>query len=526
MKDHNNSALDEQWRDLAGDAAAGVLASYNENYPQDFSGRPFPSPPSSEHSVHCQEHPHNTGTPESIADSQHRQSLKSTRVPRNRRNRRPAAGKGEKPRAPKLTVPLSEITKNYDHIPMRNMESWVHRSAEARHAEAEKRGGYVTRPMNSFMLYRSAYAERTKFWCLQNNHQVVSSVSGESWPLEPVHIREHYNELARIERENHQAAHPGYKFSPSKVQRGIKRNSGRGTPRTESVCSDLDGGQSPSESSSAAMKRRKMARAGKKNNVKAIGNNPLVYLGVPYSFEKTEGGPMRSSFQHSNPGKTPPKCMKFNDLIGQYYQTTIRASSNTPIQNSMGSAIIEDVTIKKTHSPASGARWNTPNTEYPGNSGLSYGWPPSLHNMQEEFDGLKVDPALLADSTNNEDACWSTQSTNQPEYSFQSGGMCSNATSFADEGMSPGQHLPNAVAPRSFAGNGYADSYGDSQMSGNPYEPQYTGSFVDSPADLHSLVHTPDPSAQLYLEHLDSGWNTPEACPPDDVKLCYDEWLQ
>ncbi|KAF2763737.1 hypothetical protein EJ03DRAFT_283525, partial [Teratosphaeria nubilosa] len=96
------------------------------------------------------------------------------------------------------------------------MDAWVNRSAEVRRQEVEKRNGYVTRPMNSFMLYRSAFAERTKHWCLQNNHQVVSSVAGESWPLEPQEVRDQYNDWAKLERANHAAAHPGYKFSPSK----------------------------------------------------------------------------------------------------------------------------------------------------------------------------------------------------------------------------------------------------------------------------------------------------------------------
>lgn len=77
--------------------------------------------------------------------------------------------------------------------------------------------GHVTRPMNSFMLYRSAYAARTKAWCHENNHQVVSSLSGESWPLEPEHIRAQFDEWAKIERQHHQQAHPDYKFSPSKA---------------------------------------------------------------------------------------------------------------------------------------------------------------------------------------------------------------------------------------------------------------------------------------------------------------------
>ena len=121
----------------------------------------------------------------------------------------------DKSKTPQLTAPLSVLTKDMD-VPMKDMDEWVHRPAEVRRQEVEKRNGYVTRPMNSFMLYRSAYAERTKQWCLQNNHQVVSSVSGESWPMEPPEVREQFNEWAKIERANHAAAHPDYKFSPSK----------------------------------------------------------------------------------------------------------------------------------------------------------------------------------------------------------------------------------------------------------------------------------------------------------------------
>lgn len=101
-------------------------------------------------------------------------------------------------------------------IPIRDMEAWVNRPDSERMKEAAKRNGSIARPMNSFMLYRSAYSERTKAWCVQNNHQVVSAVSGESWPLEPQSVRDFYNELSRLERDNHAKAHPEYKFSPSK----------------------------------------------------------------------------------------------------------------------------------------------------------------------------------------------------------------------------------------------------------------------------------------------------------------------
>ncbi|KAI9722780.1 MAG: hypothetical protein M1828_004476 [Chrysothrix sp. TS-e1954] len=168
-----------------------------------------------------------SGRPIARSDSPHLDAVKgernNARVSKSPRAKKAKTGKGITSKTPKLDAPLSVLTKDMESVPVRDMEEWVNRSAELRQKEAEKRNGYVTRPMNSFMLYRSAYAERTKVWCLQNNHQIVSSVSGESWPLESEQVREHYNELARIERDNHQKAHPDYKFSPSKPSNATRR---------------------------------------------------------------------------------------------------------------------------------------------------------------------------------------------------------------------------------------------------------------------------------------------------------------
>jgi hypothetical protein len=143
--------------------------------------------------------------------------------------------KKSKASTPHLTAPLSILTKDMD-VPVRDMEAWVNRSIQERLAEAKERKGYITRPMNSFMLYRSAYAERTKAWCAANNHQVVSSVSGVSWPLEPKDIRDFYCELADIERQNHTNAHPDYKFSPAKP--GDRKRKGAAQPEDASVADD------------------------------------------------------------------------------------------------------------------------------------------------------------------------------------------------------------------------------------------------------------------------------------------------
>jgi HMG (high mobility group) box len=124
------------------------------------------------------------------------------------------AGKAKATAHP-LSAPLSELTKDYI-VPIKDMDAWVNRPAEQRHQEAEKKNGYISRPMNSFMLYRSAFADRVKKFCEENNHQVVSQVTGASWPMEPEAIRKEYERLANLERDNHSAAFPNYKFSPNK----------------------------------------------------------------------------------------------------------------------------------------------------------------------------------------------------------------------------------------------------------------------------------------------------------------------
>lgn len=139
--------------------------------------------------------------------------LKAPRV-----RRRPKNTKPDKNANPIITAPLSKLTERMVHIPIKDMEAWVNRTVEVRRREVAQKNGKIARPMNSFMLYRSAYAERTKKWCSQDNHQVVSRVSGQSWRKEPSEVREKYELLAVIERDNHQRAHPEYKFAPNKTQ--------------------------------------------------------------------------------------------------------------------------------------------------------------------------------------------------------------------------------------------------------------------------------------------------------------------
>ena len=118
-------------------------------------------------------------------------------------------------------------------------ESAVNMSADARKQKVIDAKGKIKRPSNSFMLYRSAFANVAKALLGQDNHQVVSSVCGKSWAMEVTEVREHYIELARQERDNHAKAHPNYKFSPMKTPNLKRKRKGVDSDEEDDL-SDID----------------------------------------------------------------------------------------------------------------------------------------------------------------------------------------------------------------------------------------------------------------------------------------------
>ncbi|KAJ5089518.1 hypothetical protein N7532_008202 [Penicillium argentinense] len=126
-----------------------------------------------------------------------------------------------------LPGPLSEITRDF-LVPVRDMEAYVHRPTAVRLEEATQRKAGekkpIARPMNAFILYRSAYSARCKAYLGMENHQEVSRAMGNSWHKEPKHIKDQFSEWARVERTNHAIAFPGYKFQPKKDNLGARRS--------------------------------------------------------------------------------------------------------------------------------------------------------------------------------------------------------------------------------------------------------------------------------------------------------------
>ncbi|KAF4445069.1 hypothetical protein F53441_10993 [Fusarium austroafricanum] len=152
-----------------------------------------------------------------------------------------------------LSKPLSEAAQDFPNIHVADIETFVNRSIEERLSETSrnKKAGQIKRPMNAFMLYRKAYQEVAKTQCTQNNHQHVSKVCGAAWVLEPARIKDNFDQWARIERVNHQRAHPGYKFTPSKPRK--LRRDGDEVEDYSDNDSEWNGGRGPP---SAARKSR------------------------------------------------------------------------------------------------------------------------------------------------------------------------------------------------------------------------------------------------------------------------------
>lgn len=297
------------------------------------------------------------------------------------KSKKTKSGKGDKPKMAKLTAPLSILTKDMS-VPVRDMKAWVNRPVEVRLKEVEKRNGYVTRPMNSFMLYRSAYAERTKQWCLQNNHQIVSSVSGESWPLEPPEVRDMYNEYAKIERINHQNAHPTYKFSPSKATALARKRKGEFSDEEE--LSDLDDGEwGPGYRRSRQRSFRRTERS------LTYSPNSMAADYYDHSYGPSGHTVTKSAWDMAHEGRPLPMPMQ-GDIYNSYYQTSVHQNMAV-VPNGT-----EDMRMRRVDSPVASMQFSSgPLLGLPG--GNTVDLMESLHSSScTPLGEPQVDPMILA----------------------------------------------------------------------------------------------------------------------------------
>ena len=151
--------------------------------------------------------------------------------------------------------------------------------------------------------------------------------------MEPKEIRDLYTEYARIERDNHQKAHPGYKFSPMKPGSAArKRKDASDDDEEQSELESLDHEYLPS----SRVRPRRPRGATPETNWS--GNHQL-----PYGYTSIGSSMEHSSFPYANPSKPLPVPMA-DQGHNHYYQTVVRQTRNPHI---------EDVLYHQTEMPGS-----------------------------------------------------------------------------------------------------------------------------------------------------------------------------
>ncbi|KAI1734611.1 hypothetical protein F4680DRAFT_470755 [Xylaria scruposa] len=138
---------------------------------------------------------------------------------RGRKPARPKGNKGGRPfrpkEAPKLTKPLSELALEKPHIPVYDMNAYIHRDVSKRMSsrDGEER---VRRPSNAFVLYRKAYTDHIKALAGGTSQETVSRLAGASWKIESKVVKDKFLAYAREESEQHYTYFPKYKYVPKK----------------------------------------------------------------------------------------------------------------------------------------------------------------------------------------------------------------------------------------------------------------------------------------------------------------------
>ena len=196
-------------------------------------------------------------------------------------------------------------------------EAEINQSAEQRRKKVIDDKGKIKRPQNSFILYRSAYANVAKAFSEVDNHQLVSSLCGQSWAIEPPEVREHFAELARLERDNHAKAHPGYKFSPSKTPNFGRKRKGAESDEDDDLSDigDADSEWRPSGS-------RGGQRAKKKKGKIETHPTPLPSNSISYQSYSTQG---------IEYGVAAGQTLYQPSQYGQYYPTVVHLNTHMPI---------------------------------------------------------------------------------------------------------------------------------------------------------------------------------------------------
>lgn len=376
-------------------------------------------------------------TPQTRSTRQNRLAASSRRPSHSPRPRK-AARKTNTVKTKTLSGPLSELTKDMTNIQIKDTEAWVNRSVEDRREEAKK-DNFVKRPSNSFILYRSAYADRARAWEKSPNHQKISSLAGESWAMEPPEIRKQFDAWAKVERENHAKAFPDYKFQPQTGKAMNRKRKGRaGDSEDELSDNDSDYAYAPN-GAGRSLKPKKSKKPYRETSYTPSGASLDEY--DPNGFDAADLFHHPSSYQAHNPGKPLPAALNQQALHNQYYQTT-----SHPNQRMADLGHVEDIFVHPVDAPSGYHQTPMPVIGIPG----AY-----HHGLQDEESGQQ-----MLSSNSQLDPMLASYDQSHARYSSTSGNENVNQAMSGLGGIQAGEYHTPAYSP---VLNDFESEHGDAE---------------------------------------------------------------
>ena len=324
------------------------------------------------------------------------------------------------------------------NIPIKDTDAWVNRSVEDRREEAKK-DDFVKRPSNSFILYRSAYADRARAWEKSPNHQKISSLAGESWAMEPPEIRKQFDAWAKVERENHAKAFPDYKFQPQTGKATQRKRKGRSGDSDDDL-SDNDSDLAYLPNGAGRSLKPKKAKRNYRETSYMPNGLPLDEYD-PTGFDAGDLFHNPSSYQTQNPGKPLPTALNQQALHNQYYQMTSHPNSRMA---HLGH--VEDVFVQPIDTPS-----GYPQPEMP-----VIGIPGAYHH---DLQGEERGPQMLS-SNSQLDPMLASYDQSHPRYSGAIGDEHVNQMMNGFGGVQAGEYQVPVYSP---VLNDFESEHGDAE---------------------------------------------------------------
>lgn len=209
-----------------------------------------------------------------------------------------------------MEVPFTLLDYDWGDVPLKAVNERAKWSREKRIAQSTKKDGGLGRPMNNFMLYRAAWADRCKHYFKITNHQKVSKILGHSWSLESPELKNEWSKLAKGESENHKVHLPEYKYQPAKS--GIRKDED-GSDMEDYGDDDPDAEYTPA-GYRASQQRRQAPRT--------IQQPSVVHYGQDAYSNQVDGN--ANSWEYHYPSSTQSvqygQIQPYHGQQGQYFQ--------------------------------------------------------------------------------------------------------------------------------------------------------------------------------------------------------------